>query len=315
MKDLNIPLEKLIASKDIIAQFKKEKRVFTPFEQAVLIYQNPKLTHEEMLNLLKQIQDAVKDEEEYKELYQQLEERIKFQVELEKRFYSGEENQYFNFSYKDAENMEIVNDDSFFSDLHKLLDYIDDYFKRYGIKAVQSAVNGKFTVHKHYLNSNDIEITAVFDGQNKIKKIYSYSLDTLIDYTKPDNFANAFVEIPFPFRNGDFVHVIGNPQIGIFTSCKDEEDYRYLQLLHKRITEKGLNIDASDISCRVELLAQADNSERLYFYHYHPSLLSLEYAELKESDEHYELLKSAQALMQGKGSLETFCGYLNVGNK
>ena len=34
MKDINIPLEKLIASKAIIGQCKKEKRVFTPFEQA-----------------------------------------------------------------------------------------------------------------------------------------------------------------------------------------------------------------------------------------------------------------------------------------
>ena len=90
MKNINIPLEKLIASKDIIAQCKKEKRVFTPFEQAALVYNNPVLSNGEMLNLLKQIQEAVKDEEEYKELYRQLEERIKFQVELEKMFYSCE---------------------------------------------------------------------------------------------------------------------------------------------------------------------------------------------------------------------------------
>ena len=43
MKVLNIPLEKLIASKDIISQCQKENRFVSPFEQAVLIYQNPKL--------------------------------------------------------------------------------------------------------------------------------------------------------------------------------------------------------------------------------------------------------------------------------
>lgn len=32
MTELNIPLEKLIASKAMIGQCKKEKRIFTPFE-------------------------------------------------------------------------------------------------------------------------------------------------------------------------------------------------------------------------------------------------------------------------------------------
>lgn len=35
-----------------------------------------------------------------------------------------------------------------------------------------------------------------------------------------------YVTIPFPFRSGDLVHVIGNEdQIGVFCSCKDDKDF------------------------------------------------------------------------------------------
>ena len=220
MKAINIPLEKLIASKDIIAQCQKENHVFTPFEQAVLIYQNPKLTHEEKLNLLQQIDEAIKNDAEYKELHNQLEERIRT---------------------KDAKPIEWF--------------------------------------HK-------------------------------------EHFANAFIEVPYPFRNGDFVHTIGDNKIAIFVSCKDEKDYKEGIKFRNNLMKKGTVLDTTDISCRVEALEPSyKNPQQLCFQHYHPSLLTLEYAELKESDEHYELLKSAQALMQGKGSLETFCYYLNVEDK
>ncbi len=153
MKDFTIPLEKLIASKDIIAQCKKEKRVFTPFEQAVLIYQNPKLTHEERLNLLKQIQEAVKGEEEHKELYQQLEERISYQQNLLKKFYSKEEGQYFCFLYEDSKTHELWEGKYYrcFSTLEKQLNYVDEYFEDY-CRETQSErpnFNSEFIVEKH----------------------------------------------------------------------------------------------------------------------------------------------------------------------
>lgn len=37
---------------------------------------------------------------------------------------------------------------------------------------------------------------------------------------------------------------------------------------------------------------------------------SKKYADLKEDDEDYILLKAAQELMQGRGSLEVFCEFL-----
>ena len=212
MTELNIPLEKLIASKAIIGQCKKEKRIFTPFEQAVLIYQNPLLSHDEMLNLLNQIDETIKGDSEYKELHKQLEERI----------LTKDENQ--------------------------------------------------------------------------------------IEWFHKEHFANAFIEVPFPFRNGDFVHTIGDSKISIFSSCKDEKDYKKGIKFRQNLLKKGAGLDTTDISCRVESLEPSyKNPQQLCFQHYHPSLLTLEYAELKEDDENYVLLKTAQELMQGSGSLEVFC--------
>lgn len=215
MKDINIPLEKLIASKAIIGQCKKEKRVFTPFEQAVLIYQNPLLSHDEMLKLLNQIDEAIKDDSKYEELHKQLEERIRTKDEKP------------------------------------------------------------------------------------------------IEWFHKEHFANAFIEVPYPFRNGDFVYTIGDPKIAIFSSCKDENDYKKGIKFRKNLIKKGIGLDTTDISCRVESLEPSyKNPQQLCFQHYHPSLLTLEYAELKEDSENYVLLKSAQELMQGRGSLEVFCEYL-----
>ena len=212
MTELNIPLEKLIASKAIIGQCKKEKRIFTPFEQAVLIYQNPLLSHDEMLNLLNQIDEAIKGDTEYEELHKQLEERI------------------------------------------------------------------------------------LTKDENQIEWFYK------------EHFANAFIEVPFPFRNGDLVHTIGDSKIAIFSSCKDEKDYKKGIKFRQNLQKKGAGLDTTDISCRVESLEPSyKNPQQLCFQHYHPSLLTLEYAELKEDDENYVLLKTAQELMQGRGSLEVFC--------
>ena len=132
-----------------------------------------------------------------------------------------------------------------------------------------------------------------------------------VEWFHKEHFANAFIEVPYPFRNGDFVHTIGDDKIAIFASCKDENDYKKGIKFRKNLMKKGLDLDTTDISCRVESLEHSyKNPQQLCFQHYHPSLLTLEYTELKEDDENYELLRAAQDLMKGNGSLEVFCNYL-----
>ena len=81
-------------------------------------------------------------------------------------------------------------------------------------------------------------------------------------------------------------------------------------------------IENIDAEVQAELAMKADQeksvtytqiAERLadhYDLIYYINCVTLEYAELKEDDENYVLLKTAQELMQGRGSLEVFCNYL-----
>ncbi len=83
-----------------------------------------------------------------------------------------------------------------------------------------------------------------------------------------------YVTIPFPFRSGDLVHVIGNEeQIGVFCSCKDDKDFFELD---KRIKNFA---DWSDSgSTRVEFLGSDGK-----FSHEHPYAYNLEFATLPKA--------------------------------
>ena len=85
-----------------------------------------------------------------------------------------------------------------------------------------------------------------------------------------------YVTIPFPFRSGDLVHVIGNEeQIGVFCSCKDDKDFFEHD---KRIKDFADWIDAG--STRVEFLGSDGK-----FSHEHPYAYNLEYAQLPEDSD------------------------------
>ena len=80
-----------------------------------------------------------------------------------------------------------------------------------------------------------------------------------------------YVTIPFPFRSGDLVHVIGNEeQIGVFCSCKDDKDF---EEWNKTINEKlSDTADWSDSGItRVEFLYPDGR-----FSHDHPYCFDLE---------------------------------------
>ncbi len=308
--ELLIPLEKLIASKDILAQCKKTHKVFTLFEQAGLIYRNPMLTNEEKLKFWKLIQEVIRDDNEYKELNRQLEDRIRFQEELEKKFYTKEENQYFMFSFRYAGCAEYFNDDRLFSDLQKVIDYADNYFKLYkrDTGSTQPSHNGEFIIHKRYLN-NENRIDVVFNSQKKIQKISSVHLEP-VKFGKYDNFARAFIPVPYPFKNGDIVCSIEDSQIGIFSTYKNPQTAFICKHIQDEVDKTGQNISVSDNLFWVEFLKEEnENPDLLYFDNLDTRVLPLEYAKINESDKHYKLLKMAQDLMLGKGSLKSFCDY------
>ena len=323
MKAINIPLEKLIASKDIIAQCKKENRIFTPFEQVALIYQNPLFTFDEMRFLFRQIDEAVKNDVEYGELHQQLNEWINYHEQLLEKFYSDEKNQYFYLSYNEGYHSTkgddvFFSDDRCFSNLKSLFMYVDENFTFNDIpnytNEIQIDNTTDFIVHKCYLD-NDIEIRVKFNKEKKIKKVESSDFEHY-HLNSSNNFTGASIEVPYPFRNGDFVQTIGESDIYIFANCKDEKEYER-QKYNRNVSQTSLyNPYYTDIKCQIEALTFSwENPRHLCFKTFSPNLLTLEYATLKEDNENYYLLKSAQALMRGEGNLSVFCDYLLEGKR
>lgn len=115
-----------------------------------------------------------------------------------------------------------------------------------------------------------------------------------------------YVTIPFPFRSGDLVHVIGNEeQIGVFCSCKDDEDFFELDMRIKDFA------DWSDSGItRVEFLYPDGR-----FSHEHPYCFDLEpVAFPKDSikgDPYKTALTIASELIRGTNSsiecLQMYC--------
>lgn len=293
----SIDIKLLIPSRAVREQCILENRVFDLREQATLVWNNPKLSNRGRLELLEEIKEEAGKDSVWQVLKIQIEDRIKIQKELEKKFFSTEEKQYFKISYRDKQSKAFETERILFSDAEKASDYA---FK----ELLEFTLRNEFTITKGYLDSTD-EVCAVYPGWNEISDIYSFSFDP-IDTCDNSRFENTFVLLPHPFRMGDFVHTMGCEKIGIFRGCKNEANYQKEQAFHKELEKKGYS-DFTDVCCTADYLEPCyDNKKQFCFSHNHPSLINLEFAEIKEEDPHYELMKQAQALVRGDGSLEMF---------
>lgn len=138
--------------------------------------------------------------------------------------------------------------------------------------------------------------------------LYNY----LVLKEKP-SYRHDYVTIPYPFRSGDLVYVIGEEsRIGVFASAKDDSTFFELDV---RIRAYA---DWSDSGCsRVEFLEKNG-----IFRHEHPYVYNLEYAKFPEESEEEKLktrkdnpykcaLETASELLRGTDSsiecLQMYC--------
>lgn len=298
-----IPLEKLIPSKDIRTQCENENHIFSLREQAALVYSNHFLPHAERLDLLKKLLETINTEyPQEEELALQIQQRIDTQIKMKKTFYSNDRNSVYRIIYQDIDRKKVVHDDYLFSDINKALDYATKEIKDY-------ALNREVTIEKRFLNQES-HIQIVYDRNNTLMDVNSYNMDP---YRWHDNrFEESFIDLPYPFRNGDFVHYAGINDIGIFSGCKNEEEYIEKREWNKTLQKNNQRKDISDVSCRVEFpQVSLSDPNRIVFSHSHLGLLNLEYAPSAENSPFYKLLKAGQELMRGEGSLELLCMKLN----
>lgn len=115
-----------------------------------------------------------------------------------------------------------------------------------------------------------------------------------------------YVTIPFPFRSGDLVHVIGNEdKIGVFCSCKDDKDF----FEHDKRIKDFADWSDSGIT-RVEFLYPDGR-----FSHEHPYCFDLEPIDFSKDsikgDPYKTALTIASELIRGTNSsiecLQMYC--------
>lgn len=283
----------LIPSKDVREYMEKNGRVLTDFEKAALIYEHDMIGCEKKAEMLKELADSTQD----MRLKRQIQERLAYKQECLERFYEKQEGMIYQLSVYVPEDR---NDEEY------------GYFAS-GELAVTCGKKFKqiFTVSKIKLtmeekSEEDCEVeSASHVTYNKCGELVQYWNEEVLwkgeeDMYDNDRFEDAFVDLPYPFRTGDLVRILGRGVMGIVQGDRTEEEY---QEWKKWLREKQIQIgcDSTDSTLIVEI-----PDEDGAFGHYHVPVVLLEYAEPADDDPKKEVLEAARDLVQKKGSIEYF---------
>lgn len=284
--DLRITLAKLIPSKDVCTYMEQQGRILTDFEKATLIYNHSGMDYEEKTELLKDLLENT----ENAELKEQIQKRFDYDDWCQKRFYAKEDGEIYKlFVYSPSDD-----------------EYLSHWHYSCGSLAVKSGrkFQEKFYVQKIRLfteekEQEDNQETAAryFNADGTLRDYYSLEVSWTGQKEDRERFENAYVEIPFPFQNGDFVRIKNHArlkdQICLVECCRSMEATRSEEW--KRFS------DYSDATIRVAYIYEKAN-----FGHMHVNIADVEYAELEEDDSKNMLLQCAQSLLRGYGGLGDF---------
>lgn len=211
-------LNNLIVSKTVRDYCEKINKEFTLEEEANLIINNPTLNFTEKLEYLKSIFTACTEKDT--ELRQELEIAIKYMVDLKNKLLE-KDNTIFSFSFY-FENRGWSKEDLYFSDFNKCLAYIKSELEKDEFLEESPT---KFEIRKNVLDRPDF-IYSIFDTNLNLLYIENFMSGFLEDLKEKLNnsFAEKYVEIPHPFKKGDFVKSISSRifKIGIVTDTKNE---------------------------------------------------------------------------------------------
>lgn len=289
-----------------VRDYCRGKITLTTRQKGTLVFNNPYLEEDichQLYGIL--IEDAHKEGDELTE--RQLRKRLETEKKQHKMFFEPGTDEFYRnekycYSYRICESEWVRDVLGHFSNFEKAkeaaLKDIENFFK----KPV------RFDVIKYYLDSEK-EIVYRFNEKGNALSGYSTYFEELDCFAGEDNpFEDEYVQIPYPFRKGDFVRTIGDEEIGIFAMHENEGDYeKYQKKMQDFMTDdKYMKIDVTDMSVRAEYYDPGTKS----FSHNHPAICTLEYAEITDDMPHSKVLKAASDLMKGCGSIEVFQYYL-----
>lgn len=279
-------LDELIPSKDVRDYMVKRGCVLNDFEKATLIYNHSEMSFTEKAARLKDLMEQTENEI----LKEEIQDRLSYDELCLSRFYENDGDHIYELQVYDPEDE---------------TSYEQGYYKS-GAVAVGCGkkFQENFSVHKILILTeekepiecrSDYSSTVYFDNQGQVRGYYSSEIEWTAKKSEMDfsRFENAFVKIPHPFSNGDFVRIKNNDRV--------ENEICIVECYNSDFgeeREKTCYYDFSDASLRVAYIYGAAR-----FGHEHVKIVDVEFTKPKEDDPKYELLCCAQSLVQGHGGL------------
>lgn len=289
----------LIPSKDVRKYLAEQGREFSDFEKATLIYNHPGLDLSGKEQALKELAKSTQDER----LMRQINERI----EKNKRYLEAFINHRDGFIYVLVDNQEL--NEGYFASYIIAKKYGLESHAPFSVKKVRLVSEEKQSAPLHDENS---ECSAeeypcgevCHDEGGNIKRFWDVELDEspVRSFTPEDRarFELSYMDIPYPFRTGDIVRVIGSDKIGVVMGPRSETEYQDWREKFNKMKTDG-SIDYRDCAVTVDFI---DDTGK--FSHSHPMPIWLEYAELSDDNPRKEALECARDLLIGNGSFESF---------
>ena len=234
-----------IASKDYKKLLIENHVEITDATFASLVFHNKFISTEKIDNTIKSLALTTKNKELKKQITLYLQKK---QDDLEK-FYHNDEGCYFEMCFQDE---------------------LSGVIYRSYEKAYEDALLEKqpFKISKEYFEDNYGQVgdevilgTLAFNESGQLQDYGRFQLYRKTVQYPVHSFEEDYIDLPYFFRQGDIVKIVGENQYGIvysFEDDKDEEDYR-------KLARRG---DYTDFSMTVDLIFENNNDPKKRFLEY-----------------------------------------------
>ena len=284
-----VTIAELIPSKDVREHLEEQGRVFTDFEKATLIYNHTGMSYTEKAAFLKELMEQTKD----KTLKEEIQDRLSYDELCLSRFYENNGDYLYELEVYEPED-DTSYEQGYFKSGEAAVTYGKKFKENFSVQKILFMTAEQEADDCH----NNCVGAVYFDNQGLVRGYYSLEVDWTAKKSEIDSsrFENAYVKIPHPFSNGDFVRVKNNGRVEdeiCIIECHNSE--------FDKDSERMKYFDYSAASLRVAYIYGAAR-----FGHEHVKIVDVEFARPKEDDPKYRLLCCAQSLVQGHGGLNDF---------
>ncbi|SCX09716.1 hypothetical protein SAMN02910339_01389 [Lachnospiraceae bacterium YSD2013] len=256
-------IEALIPSKDVRNYHGKINYKYSQFVLASLIVHG-EIPYFRKVDELKKIMNETSDNT----LKAQIEEYVDFMEYSYKSFVCNKDNEYvYRVETYDGEEEEEKGLFQTYSGARKYsLSLRGTKYTIYKTKVFQNSDEAIEAGKSLYCNEHG---SMSFDKKGELR--YCYARDIVEPEYSKDTFYEAYVYIPFPFRQGDFVVDIKDQEIGMIAGPKNDDEVKEMYVL------KTDNYDYSDYLINVEFLRKGNGKFNWAYDHCSP--LYLEYSD------------------------------------